>query len=341
MLRRYRHIIYIYAATLLVMASCGLSGDSFRIEGRFRDMQGGELYIYNLSDKQARLDTLTIQEGRFLYRGTVKETTPYVLVFPNGMEQVIFVGPGMDVAYEASANDLKNYVVDGGEENELMNRFRQETYTLNPSQIVSTARGYIKEYPASMAAVYLLDRFFVQNEDASPQELLKLLKVLKAKHPHHHYLLDIESRLMDAARRQVGKKIPDVTLTRKDLSTVKLWSKQKDYHLVVFWATWMQGGYDVLWRLRRSGDKYKDTGRLRMVAVSLDIERERWENTILPDSTDLLEHYCDGMSFESKAVKALGIEALPCYILTDKNHKVLETGDDIKKLDEVLAKYLK
>lgn len=339
--RKYIHIIYICVASLLLLTSCGLSGSSFRIKGSFRDMQTGELYIYNLSDNHARLDTLTIQEGRFLYRGEADEVTPYVLVFPNGVEQVIFVGPAADVEYEASANDLKNYVVKGTEENELMNQFRQETYTLNPSQVVGTARTYIKDHPLSQAAIYLFDHYFVQNEEASGKETSELLKVLKAKHPHNHYLLNVESKLADAEQRQVGKKLPNVTLTKKDLSTVKLWSKQKDYHLVAFWSTWMQGGYDVLWRLRRSHEKYKESGKLRTVAISLDIERFRWEQTTAPDSTNLLEHYCDGLSFESKAVKSLGIESLPYYILTDKDHKVLEEGDNIQKLDEVLEKYLK
>ena len=120
-------VIVIVMAMLL--ASCHPSGNTFRIKGTFRDMQAGELYIYNLSDDHARLDTLTIQEGKFLYRGEADEVTPYMLVFPNGMEQVIFAGPGHDLTYEATANDLKNYVVNGSDENTLMNQFRQETYT--------------------------------------------------------------------------------------------------------------------------------------------------------------------------------------------------------------------
>ena len=124
-------------ATLTLLASCGLSGSSFRIRGKFRDMQAGELYIYNLSSKNARLDTLTIQEGKFLYRGEADEVTPYMLVFPNGMEQVIFVGPATDVEYEATANDLKNYVVNGSEENQLMNQLLKNQKKLQkPAMLV-------------------------------------------------------------------------------------------------------------------------------------------------------------------------------------------------------------
>lgn len=325
---------------MMLLASCGLSGSSFRIKGRFRDMQAGELYIYNLSATQAKVDTLTVQEGKFLYRGEADEVTPYMLVFPNGMEQVIFVGPTADVVYEATANDLKNYVVNGSDENSLMNQFREETYTQNSSETKVTARRYIKENPASVVAIYLLDKYFVQDEEVSEAEMLELMKELKSKHPHNHYLLDLNSKLANAEKTGVGKKLPNVTLTKKDRSTTKLWAKEKDFNLLVFWATWMNNSYDVLWKLRSVANKYGEGNRLRMVAVSLDIERYRWEDAIRQDSTSVIEHYCDGLNFESKSVKSLGVEALPCFILTDKSHQVLERGTEVKEMEEVLQKHL-
>ena len=334
------HILYIYAAALTLFASCGLSGSSFRIKGRFRDMQTGELYIYNLSAPHAKVDTLTIQDGKFLYRGEAEEETPYILVFPNGMEQVIFVGPAVDLEYEATANDLKNYVVNGSDENKLMNKFRQDTYTQNPSETKVTARRYIKDNPASVVAIYLLDRYFVQDEEVSQAELVQLLKELKAKHPHNHYLLDLSSKLANAEKTGLGKKLPNITLTKKDRATTKLWAKEKEYTLLLFWSTWMTSSNDLLWKLRSLANKYGEEGKLRLVAVSLDIERYRWEEAIRQDSTSMIEHYCDGLSFESKSVKTLGAEALPSYILTDKSHQVLARGTDAKEMEEELQKHL-
>lgn len=340
--KRHLHILYIYLVAMgLLVSSCGLSGSSFRIKGTFHDMQAGELYIYNLSDDNARLDTLVIQDGRFMYRGQAEEATPYILVFPNGMEQVIFVGLGTDLKYEATANDLKNYVVEGSEENTLMNQFRRETDILNPSALSEVARTYIMNHLESPVAIYLLDKYFVQDETVNDAELSDLLKMLKAKHPHNHYLLDVESKVISVERTKVGKRLPNVTLTKKDYSTEKLWAKNKDYHLIAFWSLWMPSGYETLWKLRRSADAYKDSDKLRIVAVSLDIERYRWEDAIRPDTTNLIEHYCDGLHFESPVVKSLGVNSAPCYILTDKNHKVLERSDNPADLEQMLEKYLK
>lgn len=335
--------VMIGVAIMTLLAACGPDGNSFRIRGSFRDMQAGELYIYNLSGDNARLDTLTIQGGKFRYRGETDEVTPFMLVFPNGVEQVIFAGPGDDIEYEATANDLKNYVVSGSEENELMNRFREETYTKNPSLTTNTARTYIKDNPVSPVALYLFDQYFAQNEEVGNAELKELLKVLKAKHPHHHALLDIESKLANADRREVGKKLPDASLTRKDRKTVKLWQSTKDYNLIAFWATWMPNGTDFLWRLRNTlRDNQLDGGKLRVVAVSLDVEPFRWEDAIRPDTTlTTIEHYCDGQGFESKAIKLLGINTVPYYILTDRKHQVVDCGDNVDKLAEMLKKYIR
>ena len=334
-----KHFLYIFILFLLV--SCGPDGNSFRIRGSFRDMQAGELYIYNLNNDLARLDTINIQEGKFRYRGETDEVTPYILLFPNGVEQVIFAGPGEDLEYEATANDLKNYVVNGSDENLLMNKFREETYTMNPSLMTNTVRTYIKDNPASPVAIYLFNNYFVQNEEVSPAELSELLKVLRSKHPHHHQLLDIESKLKAAATRQIGKTLPDVTLTNKDKKSVKLWQSSKDFTLIAFWATWMSNGTDFLWKVKNSLNDYRDNGRLRLVAISLDVERYRWEDIIRPDTTTTsILHCCDGLGFESKAIKTLGITTVPYYILTDKNHKVLDCGDDVNQLGDILKKHI-
>ena len=323
----------------LLLVSCGPDGSSFRIRGSFRDMQAGELYIYNLSSDNARIDTMTVQGGKFQYMGKAEEVTPYILVFPNGMEQVIFVGPGEELEYEATANDLKNYVVNGSDENKLMNRFRQETYSLDQSMVPGVAKEYIMENAESPVAIYLLDKYFCQENKTDNKELQGLFNVLKEKQPHSRTLFALERKMSHPQLRK-GEKLPDVSLVKKDRSSAKLWKESKECNLIVFWSTWMPNGYDILWRMRRSNSEYKDGGQLRTVAISLDVERYRWEDAIRQDSLDI-EHYCDGLAFESRVVKKFGISLLPCYIITDKSHKILEKGNDIQELEKDLKKHIK
>lgn len=332
------HILLLPLAALLLWA-CGPSGSSFRIKGSFRDMQGGELYIYNLSDDSPRFDTLTVREGEFLYKGEVAETTPFMLVFPNGMEQVIFVGQGQELKYEATANDLKNYVVNGNDENKLMNKFRQETYTQSPSDVLTTAREYINANSESLVAVFLFDYYFVQNNQVSNAEVRSVLKTLKTSQPDNRFLREIEGRLALAEVCSEGKIVPEITLTKRDRTTVNLWKNQKDkdYNLIAFWAAWLTNGYDIGWRIRQLSDEHKMGGKLRVVSISLDVERYRWEESTRADSTSAVEHYCDGLAFESPAAKALGVSNLPFFILTDRSHKVIATTNSIDQIKNELS----
>lgn len=336
MFKSLLHILFILPLAALLLMGCGPSGSSFRINGSFTDMQGGEMYVYNLSSDNARFDTITVQNGEFLYKGQVEEVTPFMLVFPNGVEQVIFVGPGQELDYEATANDLKNYVVNGSEENKLMNKFRQETYTINPTQILTSAREYINANIESPVAIYLFDTYFVQNENVSNAEIRSLLKTLKAKQPDNRYLLDVEGKINLQEHCAVGKKLPNVTLTTIDNKTKKLWTTSKDYNLIAVWATWAPNGYEVAWKLRQINDEYKKDNKLRIVSISLDIEHNRWEESIRNDSTNIIEHFCDGLAFESQAIKSLGISTVPMFILTDKKHKVLNIFKDASQIQQDL-----
>lgn len=338
--RKYTYIIF--AVCLLALAACGPDGSKFRLSGSFRDMQEGELYIYNVDDDEARFDTIAVKDGRFLYKGQAKAVTPYMLVFPNGVEQVVFVGPGADLTYEATANDLKNYVVNGSDENKLMNEFRKETYQMDAPRTTSAARKFISEHPETHAALYLLDRYFIQEENVSNEELAKLLKIVKAGHEDDRYLRYVEHKVKQMEKSGVGKVVPEIALRSQKDKTVNLWKDRtrSDYNLIAFWAVWSIDGYDMLWKLREYAGKYKDEGRLRIVAISLDVERYRWEDAVRQDSIRNIEHYCDGMAFESGTVKALGVETVPSYVITDKKHKILEKGTDMNSLTKALDKYL-
>lgn len=324
-----------------MISSCGLSGNSFRIRGSFKDMKAGELYIYNASDDNAHFDTINIKDGDFQYKGEVSEPTPFILVFPNGMEHVVFLGPGNDVRYEATANDLKNYMVSGSDENELLNKFREETYTLKAAETLTVAKRYIEENAESPVAIYLFDAYFVQNEENDEKQTLELLTLLKGSHPKNHFIMDISTKLTAAAGCSVGKKLTDAVVQKKDKSTKKLWATSSDYNLIAVWSTWCNGGYDLIWKCRQAYDKYHEGGKLRIVTISADLERYRWEECIRQDSTKTIEHYCDLTGLESKAIKNLGVNNVPCYILTDKNHKILSVGTDVTQIESDLKKYIK
>lgn len=322
----------------LILYGCGASGFSFKINGSFSDMKAGQLFIYSTDNEVGRFDTIMIKNGKFAYSGRAEEPTAYILVFPNAMEQVIFVNGGEELEYEATANDLKNYVVNGSEENKLMNKFRQETYKLDANATAEVAKNYIKEHAESVVATYLFDRYFVQ-ETRDDKDVMSLLQELKKKQPKNLYLLNIEGQMKVRGNGKIGKTVPDIDLLVKGKEKAKLYSYKKDYTLIVFWASWMRDYYETMDLLTSDKIKNNKRDKLDILTFSLDTELYKFEEAQNDDSLSFV-NCCDLKSWNSPVVRQLGVGTLPYYILMDKNHKVLTVGSDINKLAGDINKYV-
>lgn len=324
----------------LALAGCGPSGSSFKIKGTFHDMKSGQLYIYSMDDDIGRFDTLTIQDGSFAYSGAASQPTPYILVFPNAMEQVIFVNSGEELEYEATANDLKNYVVNGSPENKLMNKFRQESYKMDAKATAELAKQYIKENPQSVVATYLLDRYFVQDTSRDSGEILQLASLLRKEQPTDMYLLNVESTVKARNNGAVGTVLPDIAMERPGKPSVRLSGGKKPYNLIVFWASWTEDYYTALDVINSGKLSEKKGDKLRILAFSLDNAQYQYEETVREDSIHAT-HCCDLKAWNSPVVKKWGVKTLPYYILTDKNRKVLATGTDVRNIQADVDKYVK
>lgn len=320
-----------------MMTSCSTNDRQFKIEGQFKDMLAGELYIYNQDNSDAKFDTIYINNGEFVYAGNAEELTPYTLVFPNALEQVIFVQNGSVIHYNASANDLKNYTVDGNEENELMNEFRKQTNGMNPTQQREVAETFINDHPESAVAIYLFDRYLVQEQSTSLETLKKTIKTLKKAQPQNRLVLKVENTMKLIENGQVGKTIPSIELKTKSKRTINIGKTNVDYTVLVYWSTWMPDRYDFVDDFAVLTEDYADYTNVKIIAISLDSEIFKWENTTREDTT-YCEHVCDGKVWDSEPVKKLGITSIPTFIIADKNHKIVARGSSVDELDRELQK---
>ena len=51
---------------LLFLVSCGTENGKFRLEGRLRNINQGEFYVYSPDGAIEGLDTIPVREGRFI-----------------------------------------------------------------------------------------------------------------------------------------------------------------------------------------------------------------------------------------------------------------------------------
>jgi peroxiredoxin len=329
---------FLYIFILLCLVSCGPDGNSFRIRGNFRDMQAGELYIYNLNGNLARLDTINIQEGKFRYRGETEEVTPYILVFPNGVEQVIFAGPGEDLEYEATANDLKNYVVNGSEENELMNKFRKQILNVSPPEEVKLARQFIADHPQSVVSVYLLRRYFVQTTEPDYKEAAAMAAKMLEHQPKNGTLINLQRDAENLKRSQLNATIPAFSATDTKGRSVNKSLFDGRVGVIYTWATWNYEGQNLQRELKRLQRKY-GASRLALMGVCIDPGLQECKRTIDRDSVTW-SVVCDGKLFESPIIRQLGLRNVPDNILIDSRGRVVAHGLDSNELLERIKKLL-
>ena len=324
---------------ICMLTSCSSDDSKFIIKGTFKDMPVGQLYIYNATDPTS-IDTIYINGGDFAYSNSAEETTPYMLVFPNALEQVIFAKNGEVIKYSASTKDLKNYTADGNDENKLMNEFRNNTKELNGVQVQEAAKHFILQHSASATAIYLFDRYFIQENNTHMDEISELIDSILVAQPQNQFALTIRNRMKSMKGGAVGSHMPDLEITTKRKKTINLSEIQSDWTVVIFWASWMPKQYDYLDAFTELKEEYitdeYDKG-VDFLTISIDTEIYRWEN-FTNDDTLYCEHSCDGEAWESPVIKAFGITSIPTYIIADKHKKIIARGKTINEMRTDLSK---
>jgi len=322
-----------------LLAACGNDGPAFTIKGEFEGLKESELLIYNIASGHETVDTVAVKDGEFTYRGNTDELTSYYLVFPNGMEQVIFVNGGDELAYSAKANDLRNYVVGGNEENEEVAAFHKEVNKLGASEARLKAAEYIKAKPQSAVALYIFDRYFVQDENVSEKELSEVLSVLEEHDAQNMSLLAVRGKLAHSGKGLVGSALPDMRIETKTGDSLDIAKLETAHTLILYWASWMQSPYDALDMMREIREEYSDSA-LGLISVSADTKKYRWQEYSRQDSVGIY-NYCDQKAWDSPMLRELGVRRLPAYIIADSAHSIVARGYDLTGLKAELKKRVK
>ena len=111
-----KRLLPFYLFTLLLL-SCGVDGDKFRLEGRLRNMHMGEFWVYSTDGVINGIDTISVREGRFAYEVELRSPTTLIVIFPNYSEQPVFAKPGEVVEIKGDASHMREMVINGTDDN--------------------------------------------------------------------------------------------------------------------------------------------------------------------------------------------------------------------------------
>jgi hypothetical protein len=327
-----------YILLTLIVVSCGTPSGQFKIEGRFKNFNQGEFYIYSSDETQGRLDTIHVADGRFAYTTYLDDTVTFQLVFPNFSEVPVFAMSGASVTINGDASHLKEIEITGTDDNELMTQFRLSTSELTPPETLVAAENFIKDHPESRISLYMLDHYFILNSNADYAKASELLKLIKETAPDNRQLKLLDRQLESFQSTMPKGKLPRFSATDMKGRQVSNAQLNAELNVIYLWATW---NYDSQNMQRQLRSFKKDYGsRLSLLGISIDARRHDCERTVDRDSISW-STVNDGRMWQTPLLSKLGLAELPGNIVTDRSGRIVARNLSTQELRDKIKATLK
>lgn len=315
--------------------SCGVPSDRFRLEGRFRKVNQVDFYLCDL--RNGTKDTLKVMDGRFVYETELSDTCVYVLMFPNLSELPIIAQPGSVVKIEGDVSHLRETIVKGTKENELMTGFRLDTKDMTPQEVQEKAERFISEHGTAAASVYLLRRYFIQSTTPDYKRAYALCSTLLDAQPTNVELAQTKNQLERLVDLRMEGRIPHFSVKDRKGGVVSDSLMNRKANVIMAWATWNYDSQNVVRQMKKLyTDNPKD---LFIATVCLDASESEGRNVFLRDSLKWPD-VCDGQMWDSPMVTQLGLAFVPDNIVTDAEGNIiarsLKVADLRAKVKELL-----
>lgn len=324
-----KHITYLILLTL-VLVSCGVDGKHFKLEGRFLHLNQGEFYVYSTDGVLDGIDTIKIEGGRFAYEIPCDEEGTLVMVFPNFSEQPVFTQPGKTVEIKADASHLKELEAEGTDNNKLMTAFRKQVSNMSPQQAVDAAAEFVKHNPKSDVSAWLIRKYFILAPKPDYAKAKQLLDLMIAEQPKNGKLVNLQQQLIGLTAT-AGKSLPIFTATDINGNKVTQANLTQSPNAVVFlWASWNYESTDMQRQLKRL--KAAKGNGLSVIGVCIDPSKSEMQQYLRQDSISW-PTINDGMMFDTKIAKQLGLSQVPANILL-KNGKIVGRNLRMNELKE-------
>ncbi len=323
---------------LLLLASCGVDSDKFRLEGRLRNMNQGEFWVYSMDGTMEGIDTILVREGRFSYEIPLRLPTTLIVVFPNYSEQPVFAEPGKKVKVKGDASHLRELTIEGTEDNEEMTKVRQDLNRLMPPEVPKRIEEFIREHPKSDISLYLLQRYFLQDKDCDYKKVAKLVDLMLKQQPDKGLLIKWKKQLESLRNGTKNSRL--TPFSAKDIMgrSVTQEDLKKRVNVISVWASWNYQSTDMQRRLLRL--KKDNADKLGVVSICIDGSpvdcKRRIERDSLPWKT-----ICDGRSWDTPLLVKLGVRDIPSNLVINSSGTIVERDLTPQKLEEKLKQILK
>lgn len=352
----------------IALASCdSRKSNEFLISGDIQGKAPEKVYLQKNVDGDFQiLDSVLVEEGKFKFKGIIEAPEMYYIGL-DASKYVGFFNEAANIKITINIDSIEKPLIEGSVSDaeyrkytKMMDEQRSSVIGLytqyneaardtdsvqmksletkietlekeNKAKLIS----FIKENPASFVSPYITMR---HSYELNLDELNDISASLDSKVKESAVSLKLEERIKILDNVAIGKVAPDFTMNDTEGNPVALSSLRGNVVLVDFWASWCGPCRRENPNVVAAYKKYHDKG-FEILGVSLDREKEPWQNAIKEDNLTW-KHVSDLKYWNNAASQQYGVIAIPSNVLLDKNGVIIGRdlrGDDlIKKLEEVM-----
>lgn len=329
---RTLHYICHIAFALLALVSCGKNRNLYSVEGVISAESGDSIFVVGFDSRFSRCDTIRPTAGVFHYSVRVDTITPLLLLYSNGGHDILFAEKGT-TAHLRREEGAKYAVVNGGDTDNLLTSFRKRCgANISLDSLMQVIDSITIKHPFSEALPYIIYEYLIRDHDASISQINSIRNKMGGVLQDHQFMLDLGTEI----RRRGGSHntyLSNIMLT----DTAGIEHNFNDlcnrgYQIATIWASWNEEsrrGRDSIYSIR---EDFPDK-QIIFTSISLDMNRERWIESVASDSLDWVE-YCNPLGYNSKFISTTGIYQIPSYILLSAQESIIKVCysiDEVKK----------
>ena len=333
-----REKIYLLLASLFILTACGVDSNRFRLEGRFRNMNQGEFWVYSTDGGIDGVDTVQVRNGRFSYETTLRMPSTFIMIFPNFSELPVFAQPGKTISIKGDVSHLKEIAVGGTDANDDMTKLRMELNKLMPPEVPKAVEKFIKDNPESQTCPYLLQHYFLQTPEPDYKKAYELVGVMLKEKPEDGMLMRWQKELKALRNDVRNGKLPAFSGTDVKGRSVSQNDLKSKVNVLSVWVSWNFMSIDTQRRLQALKKTYGD--KLSIVSICLDGDIKDCKKRLDRDSIQW-KTICDGRMWQTPVLAKLGVGSLPANWIIDQKGVIVEHNLSPQQMEEKIKELCK